>query len=507
VSSSTPDPLSQADWSTLFDLLPIGAYRSSPEGLQLRANPALVKLNGYASEAEQIAAVRDIAVEWYVDPGRRAAFRRQIETVGRVQGFESEVWRHRTRERIWITENAHVVRDASGRMLYYEGTVEEITDRKRTLQALEHSNAQLQLISEQMPGVMFLARLDHQNTPHFEFVSAGVRDLYGVEPEEVMRDGRTLQRMRHPDDAARVARNIEAMVSAKTHNSDELRIVHRDGTVRWVRAASTQIQQDDSGILRCGVIIDITAQHTALALRTERDRAEASRQATVGLLSRISHELRTPLNAVLGFSQLLEVDASLGERQRRFASQAVLAGRHLLSLVDDVLDLTLAEGGRFSLNLADVDPQGALQASHDLLAAEAQAAAVSVHWPPGAWPLVRADPNRLRQVLTNLLSNAIKYNRTGGSVHVTVARLPATVPGQADQVVITVADTGQGLSADQLSRLFQPFERLGAEQGRIPGTGLGLSLSRQLARAMKGDIEVSSQPGEGACFSLRLPAA
>ena len=127
------------DFSTLFDFLPIGAYRSSPQGAQLRANPALVALNGYASEAEQVAAVQDIANEWYVEPCRRAQFLTALERDGFVRGFVSEVYRHKTRERIWVSENAHAVRDAQGRMRYIEGTIEDVSERVRAEETLRES--------------------------------------------------------------------------------------------------------------------------------------------------------------------------------------------------------------------------------------------------------------------------------------------------------------------------------------------------------------------------------
>jgi PAS domain S-box-containing protein len=152
-------------FSTLFELLPIGAYRSLPDGTQVRANPALVKLNGYASEAELLAGVKDIGTEWYVQAGRRDAFKHLLETEGRVTGFVSEVYRHCTRERIWIRENAHVVRDAEGRILYYEGTVEDITEQRRAELALQASEAQLREIAEQMPAVVYRVRFEPEGQP------------------------------------------------------------------------------------------------------------------------------------------------------------------------------------------------------------------------------------------------------------------------------------------------------------------------------------------------------
>ncbi len=498
--ATLPPATALPDWSTLFDLLPIGAYRSSVDGRMLRANAALVRLNGYRSEAENVAAVNDIASEWYVDPLRRAEFRRLLETRGRVQGFVSQVYRHATRERIWISENAHVIRDAAGNTVCFEGTVEEITDRMHTLQALEHSEAQLRLIAQQLPGVVYLAHVAPDGSPSFRFISDGVQVLYGVTAAEAMRDGRVLQRLRHQDDEPRVQTSLRQSEQEGRSHSDEFRIVRRDGSVRWVQATSSPIRRGADGDMRCGLILDITERRQTESLRADRDRAEAARLATAGLLSRISHELRTPLNAVLGFAQLLARDPGLDARQQRFATESLNAGRHLLSLVDDVLDLGRAESGEFSLNIAPIDPAAAVAASHSLLAATAEAAGVPISLPAGPLPAMHADNQRLRQILTNLLSNAIKYNRPGGSVRVSAARV-------GNSVELTVADDGNGLTPDQQLKLFQPFERLGAERGPVAGTGLGLTLSLQLARAMDGDITVRSEPGKGSRFTLSLPAA
>ncbi len=496
----TPAPEPPPDWSTLFDLLPVGAYRSTPDGRQLRANQALVRLNGYSSETELVAAVRDIAGEWYVDPARRTEFRRLLEDTGRVQGFVSEVYRHRTRERIWVSENAHVVRDTLGNVLCYEGTVEEVTERMHTQQALEHSEAQLRVIAQQLPGVVYLSHIPFEGPPRFLFISEGVRTLYGVEPEQALRDGRLLQRMRHPVDDGRIRAGLATSEWQMNAHHDEFRIVRADGQVRWVQATSAPVRRAPDGVIRTGVIFDVTERRDAAELRSERDRAEAARRATAGLLARLSHELRTPLNAVLGFAQLLERDPSLGPRQQTFAAESLRAGRLLLALLDDVLDLGRVESGQFALQLRPVDPAEPLALSHSLLAAQAAERTVQLHLPRGPLPAVQADAQRLRQVLTNLLSNAIKYNRPGGWVRVRVSQ-------ETDAVLIDVADSGPGLDEAQQARLFQPFERLGAERGPVAGTGLGLALSQQLARAMGGEITVQSTPGAGACFRLRLPAA
>jgi signal transduction histidine kinase len=169
--------------------------------------------------------------------------------------------------------------------------------------------------------------------------------------------------------------------------------------------------------------------------------------------------------------------------------------------MDDILDLSGVQSGELALELAPVPLRAVAEETCTMLAGTARDAGVEVldELGRGDELVVRADRRRLRQVLGNLISNAIKYNRPGGWVRLGAGR-------EGDRVCLRVADSGVGLSAEQCERLFRPFERLGAQRGAVPGTGLGLALSRQLAEAMGGTIEVESRPGEGSVFSLCLPA-
>jgi len=487
------------DFSTLFDHLPIGAYRSRPDGTMVRANAALVRLNGYASEAELLPTVRDIAREWYVVPERRAEFMRRLEADGEVVGFVSEIFRHRTRERIWISENAHVVRDGAGRPLYYEGTVEEISERVRTEQALQRSEARLQQLVALIPGAVFRASIDPGGHYHYTFMSEGVRTVYGVEPEEAMRDPAALTRRRHPDFKAD-ASEMELALRNRLPRDVDVRVRLDDGTDKWVQVISAPVADEDGGNARVGLLLDVTARRQAEALRQERDQAAAADLAKTQFLSRVSHELRTPLNAVLGFGQLLELEPGGGERQIGWTQQLLANGRHLLALLEDILDLSSVQGGELPLDIAAVPLQAVVREAMSTLEAAAREADVTVHEALDPTLAVRADRRRLRQIVANLLSNAIKYNRPGGWVRIAAAR-------DAAQVTLDVADSGPGLSVEQMARIFRPFERLGAQRGAVPGTGLGLALSRQFAEAMGGTLSVRSAPGQGATFGVQLPLA
>jgi signal transduction histidine kinase len=216
-------------------------------------------------------------------------------------------------------------------------------------------------------------------------------------------------------------------------------------------------------------------------------------------LSRASHELRTPLNAILGFGQLLELD-ELNESQRHSVEQIMAGGRHLLALIEDLLDLSRLDARGLESQPVEVSTQIAEAVS--LCAPLAAERSLTLAVDAGAHPRwALADSRRLKQVLLNLISNAIKYNRPGGTI---------TVRAQADGhdgVRIDVIDSGVGMSYRQLTRLFQPFERLDAPIRGIEGNGLGLAVSKALVEAMTGTIDVASNPGAGSVFSVRLPGA
>jgi PAS domain S-box-containing protein len=218
------------DFSTLFEFLPIGAYRMQADGNMLRANPALVRLNGCESEAELLQGARDIAFDWYVVPGRRAEFRTLLLSEGVVVGFESEVRLFKTDQRIWVRENAHAVRDAAGAVRYYEGTVEEITELVRERQALQRGQARLQQLVALVPGVVYRVALGADGKRRYTFMSEGVRALYGVGPEEALADGDALTRRRHPDDVAGIRQASEAAIEGDAPLVGETRIVLDDGT-------------------------------------------------------------------------------------------------------------------------------------------------------------------------------------------------------------------------------------------------------------------------------------
>jgi CheY-like chemotaxis protein len=228
--------------------------------------------------------------------------------------------------------------------------------------------------------------------------------------------------------------------------------------------------------------------------------AEDANRAKSEFLAKMSHELRTPLNAVLGFGQLLSMQ-DLDEAQHESVDQILKGGQHLLGLINEVLDIARIESGKLALSLEPVQVSEIVGEALDLvrpLAGEREIVLTSDVISPDTY--VTADRQRLSQVLLNVLSNAIKYNRSAGSVRI-------AVPVRDERVSIEIADTGTGLSDEQLGRLFMPFERLGADAGPISGTGLGLALSKGLVEAMGGRLTATSELGSGSLFRVELAAA
>ena len=325
--------------------------------------------------------------------------------------------------------------------------------------------------------------------------------LRGLEARPFAPDRAERLALTHPDDRPFNLDGPAHLDLAMAPTAYEFRVRLPDGSYRWLASRSAPLRDADGKLLRrVGVNWDVTEAKNAELVRQQALLAERESRAKSQFLSRMSHELRTPLNAVLGFTQLLQLEAQQlppnGTRAERL-EHIRAAGEHLLTLIDDVLDLSSLQAGTLKLDLQAVTIAAAVGQALPLVAELAGTLQVVVH--RGAIDgTVRADPTRLRQVLLNLLTNAIKYNRAGGQVIVDAAV-------DAGLVRLRVRDTGRGLRPEQLDQLFEPFNRLGAEADGIEGSGIGLTIVKVLVEGMGGQVSVSSVPERGSVFEVTLP--
>ena len=372
----------------------------------------------------------------------------------------------------------------------------DITAEAQAQRALAEAEARQRTLLAAFPGFIWVLDANERLVYLNPAAAAVYRPL-------IPQTGLPAEKLFGPEVAARIQPNVRRALAGETLSME------------WHRRSASGRSPDDllikmvpgtapDGTALCYAFgIDISSLKQAeAALMAARDEAERANQAKTQFLSSMSHELRTPLNAVIGFSQVLEhnADGNLNARQMRQLGEIRRAGSHLLALINDLLDLSRIEAGHTTLSLAPVALAEVADDCVPLVQPMLARQGLALQVDAGPPVPVLADRMRLKQVLLNLLSNAIKYNRAGGRVRLTWHASDGSVQ-------LEVHDEGPGLSDEAQSRLFKPFERLGAEAGDTEGTGIGLALSRQLVELMRGTIGVRSELGQGSCFWVRLPAA
>lgn len=482
---------------------------ATPDGKAIFINQAGRKIVGYDSPSAPLEdAISRLHPEW--------AARLII-----AQGIPTAI-----REGVWQAETAlldadgkeHPVsqvivahRDDSGE-LYLSTIMRDIGDRKEAESALMRSEQRYRNLVDCSPDAIFI-----NQGGVFSYVNQAALRLFGArDPAELI--GMPCIDRIHPDDHASVHDRIRHLtIERRAVPPTEQRYLRLDGSVIDVEVSAAPYSDEDETGMQV-IVRDISGRKAASRAMTELHReleervatrtaelsralaeAERSNNAKSDFLSRMSHELRTPLNAIIGFGQLLEHDIR-DEEQIDSVREILHAGRHLLELINEVLDLSRIESGKMTLSLEPVQLAPLLSECLVLIRPLAQSHAIAlmahelectVH--------LRADRVRLKQVLLNLLSNAIKYNREGGSVSVSCIN-------EDGAPLIRISDTGPGLPPEAVNRLFNPFERLGADEHAIEGTGIGLALSKRFVHLMGGTIGVVSTPGKGSTFWVRLPA-
>ncbi len=357
-------------------------------------------------------------------------------------------------------------------------------------------------LAEAIHGMVFRTKYLPTGEYEYLYVSPGSSQLLGVDAGKFAEDRFALVDRIHLDDLKDYRASVCEALLGHGDWSWTGRMTTSAGALKWVQGdGRCEAMSDGSSILE-GLIFDISEMKAReVALGVAKDTAERASRAKSEFLSRMSHELRTPMNAILGFAQMLELEP-LGNEAQEDLSQVRKAGDHLLGLINEVLDLSAVDEHRLSLSIEPVRLDDLMSETVGLLRPLFEANGIRLSGLLSTLKItVAADRRRLKQVVINLLTNAVKYNRPGGVVLIEVSQ------NGKGTVLLAITDEGPGIEAAKLERLFTPFDRLGAEVTGIEGTGLGLAITHGLVKAMGGELEVETAPGEGSTFTVHLPSA
>lgn len=486
--------LTEHKFRSLFELAPVGiALNDLNTGQFLDINPALLAATGYTREEFLTLSYWDITPLEYKTQ-EQVHLEVMIKT-GRFGPYEKEYIR-KDNTRYPVLLNGIRMIDVEGRIVIWT-IIQDITERKSVELELERSCSLLNATLEATADAILVV----DETGIISKYNKLFTVMWGI-PDNIMAAGEykqalafVLNKLKEPEGFLADVQTVYSYPLDESYH--ELEFI--DG--RTIERYSRPQLLNGKPVGRVCCFRDITRRKIIEEkLLQSKQAAEAANRAKSQFLANMSHELRTPLNAIIGFSQLLEIGIPtplLGE-QKEAVSHILNSGRHLLNLINEILDLARIESGNVTMCIDKLNLLPLIDEVTNLITPSAMERGISLRMHDCPDLSINADRIRLRQTLLNLLSNAIKYNREGGSIDIR-SRI-------VDKFVrILVTDTGLGIPKDHQSKLFQPFQRLGAENSQVEGTGIGLYIAKQLIEDMDGCIGFESQDGIGSTFWVELP--
>jgi PAS domain S-box-containing protein len=470
---------SEERFRTLFENIPTGVYRTTPDGRILNANPALIKMLGYASFEE--LALRNLEKEGFESRYSRRKFRERIERDGEIRGMEA-VWRRKDNSVIFVRENAKAIRDANDATLYYEGTVEDITERKRAEEALQSSEERYRTLYENNPLMVFT--VDKEGTV-LSVNQFGVEQL-GYTVEELV--GQSVLNVFYEDEKKAVLRHLTACLHDPTQVfRGEFRKVRKDGRVLWVKEVARAMQDTNSNTVVLIVCEDITEQ-----IEIQKKLIQKEKLASLGeMAAGVAHEIRNPLGGIKMAAGLIRRD--LGEKS--FTTDMlnnILSGiKDIENIINDLLDFTRET----KLEKEDYNIARMIKGVVNSLHREISEKGIQIVYNRFQGDIdLNVDGIKIRQVFINVLKNAIEaINHEEGKILINLY-------SHDSYVSIEFIDNGVGISKENLEKMYHPFFTT-----KPKGTGLGMTIVKRIVDLHKGDMDIKSVSGEGTKVKIILP--
>ncbi|MEE4112611.1 MAG: PAS domain S-box protein [Desulfobacteraceae bacterium] len=509
-------------YRSIFENAIEGIFQSSPDGHFINVNPAMAEILGYDSPEDLLTSVRDIATQFYVEPEDRQRFRRLMDRDNRVLEFETQLYR-KDGMIITASESARTVRDAGGAVLYYEGYLVDITQRKKAAEALHQTKEQLALLLESLPIVPFTCKAGGDFG--ITYVSKTIEELTGYKPSDFIRDSSFWARHVSEEDCGRILGELPAVLKNERYHA-EYRFRASDGSYRWFEDTRRLVRTASRGISHiAGTWRDVTEEKR---LRKEADyrlqqMIQTDKMASLGkVVSGVAHEINNPNSFISYNVPLLEetwqilapILMTYSEQNPHWRYRSMTMGElcddmveiirsiktgsdRINRIVTDLKDFVRLDEG---LPLTPVNVNQVIEKAYTIFGAQVRKTVAKVHTAlcPDL-PVIQGNFQKLEQVVTNLVVNSLHAitDKNKGKLSITTGYLPDHAA-----VVIQVEDNGTGMAPDILNRIFEPFFTLRRESG---GTGIGLSVSYGLVKEHNGILGVLSRPGKGSRFSVFLP--
>ncbi len=485
---------SEALYRNLVEVLPDGVYKSTHEGRFVEVNPAMVKMLGYDSREELMAI--DIKAELYFDPEDR-------ESVV-LQEKQEEVGIYRLKKKdgseIWVEDHGWYNTDENENVLYHEGIMRDVTERKYAETVLKESEEKYRNLSESLSELMYRAEPISLKAT---YVNRAIEDIYGYTVDEWLNGSVSWENTIHPDDKERVFTELANARQKREEAVIAFRIIRKDDKVRWVEdRISWDTDKNGNVISINGLTYDITdRKKTEDELVKAKEKAEESDRLKSAFLANMSHEIRTPMNGILGFAELLKEPELSGEKQLEYIQIIKKSGDRMLNIINDIVDISKIEAGLMSILETPTNINTQIEEVYSFFNPEAQYKGISLSVKtglPSKASVIVTDREKIYAILTNLVKNAVKYCDKG-SIEIGYVLKNGFLE-------FFVRDTGLGIPADRQEAIFDRFIQADiADTRAYQGAGLGLSISKSYVEMLGGKIRVESETGKGSVFYFTIP--